>query len=114
MGKYQADVGLDLRVDEGPLQQRKQVPRTHIEAKFLEGLGECCLVEEGEGGVGESGLEEVLIEDSVELVGPQNYRHYILLIKIIMRINQSEQMDGRLLAARQRLQHAPLASLPAD
>lgn len=31
-----------------------------------------------------------------------------------MRISQSEQMDGRLLAARQRLQHAPLPSLTAD
>lgn len=71
-------MGLDLRVDECPLEQGKQVPRTHIEAKLLEGLRQCCLVEEGEGGVGESCLEEVLIEDGVELVGPQNYRHYII------------------------------------
>lgn len=71
-------MGLDLRVDECPLEQGKQVPRTYIEAKLLEWLRQRCLVEEGEGGVGESCLKEVLIEDGVELVGPQNYRHYII------------------------------------
>lgn len=71
-------MGLDLRVDECPLEQGKQVPRTYIKAKLLEWLRQRCLVEEGEGSVGEPGLKEVLIEDGVELVGPQNYRHYII------------------------------------
>jgi hypothetical protein len=53
------------------------VSGAEVEAKLLKRLCEGGFVEEGVGGVGESGLEEVLVDDGVELVGPQNDRHYI-------------------------------------
>jgi hypothetical protein len=56
------------------------VPWPYVEAVFLEWLRECRLVEEGVGGVGEAALEEVLVDDGVELVGPQHDRHYKLIL----------------------------------
>ena len=49
--------------------------RLDIETKFLERLGQRSLVEEGEGGVSESGFKKILVDEDVELVGFENYRH---------------------------------------
>jgi hypothetical protein len=73
-------VRLDLRVDEGLFEEGEEVGGADVEAELLERLCEGGLVEEGVGGVGESGLEEVLVDDGVELVGPKHDRHYIIWI----------------------------------
>lgn len=46
-----------------------------VEAELLEGVGEGGLIEEGVGGVGEPALEQVLVDQGVQLVGPQDHRH---------------------------------------
>ena len=46
---------------------------SNIKTKFLKRLGECGLVEEGVGRVGESSLKEVLVDKCVELVCFNNH-----------------------------------------
>ena len=65
---YHVNVGLQLVVDQAFLEDGHEVPGLDVEAVLLHGLGEGCLVEEGVGGVRESRLEEVLVDEDVEFV----------------------------------------------
>lgn len=92
MAAYQIDVRFDLGVDECLLEEGEEVAWAYVEAELLEGLCEDCFVEEGVGGVGESCLQQVLVNEDVELVGPQYDRHYYYILEHIRKSIDSHQI----------------------
>lgn len=55
------------------------MPRFDVELDLLQRLGEWGLVKESIGGVSESWLKEVFVDDTVELVGLYHYSHKFIL-----------------------------------